>query len=550
MDADTTTDPTTAQPQPQDRDRAPTARPSARLIGILRVLIRHGFVGAVRGERHWPSPSQVRVALEELGVVFLKFGQVLALRRDLLPLAYVEELERLHDQVPAIPFAEVRATVEAELGGSLDDLFAKFETAPLAAATIAQVHAATLVENDGRLNVVVKVRRGGLAHRIDQDTATLSYLAALTEQVAPRLRALDLVGMVREFRDSLRREMDLLREADTIRRFRAAMVDADGVWIPDAILARTTSAVLTLEHSPGIRIDRYAEQHPEMRSELARRLATLVLHQVFETGLFHADPHPGNVFVLPDGRLCLHDFGMIGELDEPLREGLTRLLDAVVRRDARASADAYLELGLVGGDVDRPALESDLSVLLRAVHERPLAEISVGDALTSLLRVGSQHRIRNPGELLLLARAFLIAEAVMRRLDPALSVVDIFRGEIARLTMRRYAPERLMRDGLQIAREMERMAREAPADIRRALRRVADGDLGRVHTPELTTLGQRVSRNLERLTGAVASAALLVAGAMLVMVDGWHRLAGDVLLVVGVLGTLATAIGAWRKPRP
>ena len=550
MHTDTHTAAATALEMHQDRKEAPARRSSPRLIGILRVLIRHGFVGAVRGESHWPSPSQVRVALEELGVVFLKFGQVLALRRDLLPPPYIEELERLHDQVPAIPFTEVRATLEAELGGPLDHLFATFETIPLAAATIAQVHTATLVETDGTRNVVVKVRRGGLADRIAQDTATLGYLAALAEQIAPQFRALDLVGMVREFRDSLRREMDLRREADTIRRFRAAMLDADGVWIPDAVLARTTSAVLTLEHSPGIRIDRYAEQHPEMRPELARRLATLVLHQVFETGLFHADPHPGNVFVLPDGRLCLHDFGMIGELDERLRDGLTRLLDAVVRRDARAAGDAYLELGLVGGDVDRLALETDLAALLRDVHERPLSEISVGDALASLLRVGSQHRIRNPGVLLLLARAFLIAEAVMRRLDPTLSVVDVFRGEISRLATRRYAPERLIRDGLQIARDLERRAREAPADLRRMLRRAAEGDLGRVHTPEVTTLGHRVSRNLERLTGAVASAALIVAGAMLVMVDGWHRLAGDVLLAVGVLGTLATAIGAWRKVRP
>ena len=549
MHTDTETDPATVPMKHTDRKDAPPPRSSPRVVGILRVLIRHGFVGAIRGERHWPSPSQVRLALEELGVVFLKFGQVLALRRDLLPPAYIAELERLHDDVPAISFAEVRETLEAELGGSLDDLFAEFESVPLAAATIAQVHTATLADTDGPRNVVVKVRRGGLADRIAQDTATLGYLAALAEQLAPRLRPLDLVGMVREFRDSLRREMDLRREADTIRRFRAAMVDVAGVWIPDAVPERTTNAVLTLEHSPGVRIDRYADQHPETRPELARRLAALVLHQVFETGLFHADPHPGNVFVLPDGRLCLHDFGMIGELDEPLREGLTRLLDAVVRSDAPAAAAAYLELGLVGGDVDRPALESDLAALLRDVRERPLAEISIGDALTSLLRVGTEHRIRNPGVLLLLARAFLIAEAVIRRLDPALSVVDVFRDEISHVTMRRYTPGRLMRDGLQIGREMERLAREAPTDVRRLLRRVADGDLGRVHAPDLTALGQRVSRTLERLTGAVASAALLLGGAMLVMVDGWHRLAGDVLLAVGVLATMATALGAWRKPR-
>lgn len=549
MQVATQPDLATALPMHPHWDDAPASRSRPRETGILRVLIRHGFLGAIRGERHWPSPSQVRTALEELGVVFLKFGQVLALRRDLLPPAYIEELERLHDQVPMIPFTEVRATLEAELGRPLDDLFARFEAVPLAAATIAQVHAATLSDHDGTRNVVVKVRRGGLADRIAQDTATLEYLAALAERLAPRLRPLDLAGMVREFRDSLRREMDLRREADTIRRFRAAMVGVAGVWIPDAVPERTTNAVLTLEHSPGVRIDRYADQHPETRPELARRLAALVLHQVFETGLFHADPHPGNVFVLPDGRLCLHDFGMIGELDEPLREGLTHVLDAVVRRDAPAAADAYLELGLVGGDVDRPALESDLAALLRDVHERPLAEISVGDALTSLLRVGTGHRIRNPGELLLLARAFLITEAVIRRLDPALSVVDVFRDEISHVNMRRYTPERLMREGLQTAREMERLAREAPTDVRRLLRRAADGDLGRVHTPELTALGQRVRRTLDRLTGAVASAALLLGGAMLVMVDGWHRLAGDVLLAVGVLGTMATALGAWRTPR-
>ncbi len=523
-----------------------TLRAAPRLSRILRVLARHGFVGAIRGERHWPSPARAREALEELGVVFLKFGQVLALRRDLLPPAYTDELERLHDRLPPMPGAEVRTTIETELGGTLEELFDTFEREPLAAATIAQVHVATLA--DGRA-VVVKVRRGGLGERIAEDTATLAYLAALAEQLAPRFRSLDLVGMVREFRESLRRETDLQREGETIRRFRAALGDVDGVWIPDVVPERTTSAVLTLEHSPGVRIDRYAEAHPDARPALARQLATLVLHQVFETGLFHADPHPGNVFVLPDGRLCLHDFGMVGALDDPVREGLARLLDAVVRGDARAATDTYLELGLVGDDIDRPALEFDLAALLREVREQPLAEISVGDVLASLLRVGSQHQVRNPGELLLLARAFLIAEAVMRRLDPGLDVLEVFRGEVARLAVHRYSPERLLRDSRQITRDLERLVREAPADARRALRRLADGELGRMHAPELAGLGQRASRNLERLTGAVASGALVVAGAMLVMVDGWHRVAGDVLLAVGVLGTVATALGALRRPR-
>ena len=523
-----------------------TFRSAPRLAGILRVLVRHGFAGALRGERHWPSPVRVREALEELGVVFLKFGQVLALRRDLLPAAYVAELERLHDRVPPIPIEEVRATIVRELSAEPAALFASFDETPLAAATIAQVHAATLA--DGR-RVVVKVRRGGLAERVGEDVATLTYLAALAEHFRPDLRALDPVGMVREFRDSLRREMDLRLEGRTIGRFRAALADVDGVWIPDVVPEHTAEGVLTLEHSPGERIDQYAARHPEASRPLAAALSALVLHQVFETGLFQADPHPGNVFVLPDGRLCLHDFGMIGELDEPTREGLTALLGAAVEGDARAATDAYVELGFVGMDIDRRALETDLAALLRTIHERPRGEVRVGEALASLFRVGSDHRVRNPGVLLLLTRTFLISEAVMLQLDPTLNVIEVFRGEVERVAMRRYSPARLLASGQHLARDLERLLSEAPADARRALRRVADGELGNVRAPDLAAFGQRASRDLERLTGAVACAALVVAGAMLVMVDGWHRVAGDVLLAVGLLGTAAVAFGALRKPR-
>ena len=523
-----------------------TVRTAPRLLRILRILAKHGFVGAVRGKRHWPAPAQVRETLEELGVVFLKFGQVLALRRDLLADAYVAELERLHDRLPPMDFGAVQATVERELGGPLEQLFGSFDPVPLAAATIAQVHAATL--SDGR-PVVVKVRRAGLDRSISRDIATLTYLAALAEQLAPRLNTWDLVGMVREFRDSLQRETDFRLEAQTIRRFRDALADAEDVWIPDVVPERSGPVVLTMEHSAGVRIDRYAAEHPEAGRRLAASIAALVLHQVFENGLFHADPHPGNVFVLPNGRICLHDFGMIGEMDQPTREGLTGLLEAGVRGDARAATDAYLDLGLVGGDVDRAALEADIAGLLRKIRDRPLAEVSVGDALQSLVRIGSTHRVRNPGIILLLARAFLVAEAVMRHLDPELNVLEVFAAEVKRITARAYSPARLLKNTERVARDVERLVREAPTDLRRALRHMADGELGRVHVPGLEGIGRRASRDLERLTGAVASAALIVAGALLGTASGWHQVAGDVLLAAGIAGTLAVALGAWRARR-
>ncbi len=519
------------------------ARRTPRMFGILRVLRRHGILGALRGRRHWPEPTEVRAALEELGVVFLKFGQVLAVRRDILPDEYTRELERLHDRLPPMPFAGLVATVEHDLGGTLRDHFASVDERPIAAATIAQVHRATLP--DGR-EIVLKVRRAGLEPRVAEDTAILAYLAALAERYVPRLQTFDLVGMIQEFRYALQREMDFRLEARTIRRFREALRDVDGVWTPDIVPEYCGPAVIAMEYFSGVRVDRYAVSHPDERPRLARGIATLLLHQIFENGLFQADPHPGNIAVLADGRLCLHDFGMVGELDAAMRDSLTSLLDAVVRGDVRDTADAYLELGLVGADVDRPALEADLSALLRRIHEQDIAEISVGDALQSLLRVGTSHRIRNPGAVLLLTRAFLLAEAVMRDLDPALSVAAAFQDEMQRVAVRRFTPSRLLDDARRAQREIEKLLGSAPADMRRTLHRLSEGELGQVRIPALESTERRASRGIERLTGAVASAALLIAGALLVVAGGWHRYLGDVLLAFGAVDTAMVGIGAWR----
>jgi ubiquinone biosynthesis protein len=521
---------------------AAVARSTPRMWAILRVLRRHGVLGAIRGRRHWPDPVAVRTALEELGVVFLKFGQVLAVRRDILPDEYTQELERLHDALSPMPFADVAAVIEQDLG-PMRDHFATVDEQPIAAATIAQVHRATLP--DGR-EIVLKVRRPGLERRVAEDVSILTYLAALAERYVPRLQTFDLVGLIQEFRYSLQRELDFRLEARTIRRFREALRDMEGVWTPDVVPAYCGQAVIAMEYFSGVRVDRYAETHPDERARLARTIASLLLHQIFETGRFQADPHPGNLAVLADGRLCLHDFGMVGELDATMRDSLTALLDAVVRGDVRDTADAYLDIGLVGSDVDRPALEADLSTLLRRIHEQDIAEVSVGDALQSLLRVGTNHRIRNPGPVLLLTRAFLLAEAVMRDLDPTLSVAAAFQDELTRVAVRRYAPARLLDDARRMRRDVERLLGTGPSDFRRTLRRLSEGDLGQIHIPALERTERRASRGIERLTGAVAAAALLVSGSLLAVAGGWYRYAGDALLVLGAIGTAITAMSAWR----
>ena len=226
-----------------DPDKSSLLRATPRLMQILRVLARHQFLGALRGKGHWPPPAEIRKTFEELGLTFLKFGQVLAMRRDLLPDAYIKELEQLHDQLPALGINAVRATVEAELGAPLTKLFASFSETPLAAATIAQVHEATLL--DGR-HVAVKVQRPGLEEMISTDIAAMFYLVSLGEKLFPRLLALDLPVLVREFANSLNRETDFSHEARSITIFRTALKDIPDLWIPNVVKECSSGNVLTV----------------------------------------------------------------------------------------------------------------------------------------------------------------------------------------------------------------------------------------------------------------------------------------------------------------
>lgn len=421
-----------------DPKRCSVLRATPRLLQILRVLARHKFLGALLGRGHWPPPKEVREAFEELGLVFLKFGQVLAMRRDLLPDAYINELELLQDQLPAMGIDEVRATVEAELGAPLTKLFSAFSERPLAAATIAQVHEATM--QDGR-HVAVKVQRPCLKEIIATDIAALTNLVAAGERLFPRLRALDLPVVVSEFAASLNRETDFGREARSIVLFRAALADVPDLCIPDVVAECSSGTVLTLEFSAGERIDHYAKLHPEAMPKAIDTLVRLMLQSIFEEGLFHADPHPGNVFVLPDGRLSLLDFGNTGELDEPMRESLALLLEAVEKGDARAATEAYLEMAPASEGVNRAALLVDMKAALYEIRRANSADVSISDAFDSLMSAGSRNGVHNPSEFVLLTRAFVILESMVRQLAPDHNYMQSFREEISRLTAQHFAPD-------------------------------------------------------------------------------------------------------------
>ena len=525
-------------------------RVAPRLMHILRVLARHKALGALRGEKHLPPPKALRETFEELGVTFIKFGQVLAMQRDLLPAAYTDELKLLHDELPPMGFDAVRATVEACAGAPLTELFSSFSETPLAAASIAQVHEATM--RDGR-HVAVKVQRPGLEEIISMDIAALTYLATLAGRLFPRLRAFDLPAAVSEFDKSLHRELDFRREARSIVLFRAALAEVPDLWIPDVIGACSSGKVFTLEFSAGERVDLYAKQHPEAMPRAINTLVRLMLQTIFEEGIFHADPHPGNVFVLPDGRLSLLDFGNTGELDEPTRESLARLLQAVVKGDGRAATEAYLEMTLVSEDVDRAGLLVDIKAALYEVNRSDLEDVSIGNAFESLLLAGTRNGVRNSTEIILLSRAFVLLESISRELAPQHNYMESFREEISRLTAKHFSPSRIKEKTTKFAFDLERLISDAPGDTRRALRRIAEGDLGRIQAPALEGLASRVSSNLERLASAITFAALVIGGAMLLIafadLGGWHHVLGEIMIIGGFSGMLIIRITAWLRKR-
>jgi len=530
-----------------DPEKTSLLRVAPRLMQILRVLARHKALGALLGKDHLPSPKVLRETIEELGVTFLKFGQVLAMQPELLPPPYIKELKLLHDELPAMDFKTARATVEARLGAPLTELFSEFGETPLAAATIAQVHEATM--KDGR-HVAVKVQRPGLEPVISRDIAVLRYFAALGERLDPRLRPFDLPSAVREFETSLHRELDFTREARSAALFRAALDDVPEVWIPGVVAERSNETVLTLEFSAGERVDLFGKSHPGAMPGAINTLVELMLHTIFEEGIFHADPHPGNVFVLPDGRLSLLDFGNTGELDEPMRESLILLLDAVVKNDAKAATEAYLEMIPASEEVDHASLVVDIRAALHDINRSDLANVSIGDAFESLVRAGSRNGVRNPAEFLLLARTFVILESMSHQLSPDHDYMESFRKEITRLTKQHFSPQRIEEKTTKLARELERLTDDGPGDLRRVLRRIAEGDLGRVQAPAMETLGARVSHDLGRLSQAIAFGALVIGGSLLILAGpGWHHTLGEVMIVTGFSGMVLIPIGGWLRAR-
>jgi ubiquinone biosynthesis protein len=367
---------------------------------------------AARRARH------LRVTLEDLGATAIKVGQILSSRPDLVPPAYEAELTKLQDAAPPEAPSTIRLVVTSEFGCRPEEAYTTFDPRPLAAASIGEAHAATL--GDGQ-QVVVKVRRPGVVDQIAVDLHVLDRVTRLLSRASRRARRNDLAGLVREFAQTLRAELDYEREADNCERFAANFADDPTIHIPHVFRERTTSRVITLERLYGLRIDDLQGLTAAGigRTELAQRAAAATLTMVFEHGFFHADPHPGNFFVEPDGRIGLIDFGMVGTMDTTTRATLLGILVALASHDSALLAEAITRIGMTSQPIDRPVLLTDLERLIHEQLDVPLEEIRLGPLLHQVLGIFRRHHLKLPANLALLAKTFAMCEGIAAQLDPS-----------------------------------------------------------------------------------------------------------------------------------
>jgi ubiquinone biosynthesis protein len=510
---------------------------AARRAHLVRVLREIGVVRSTTATRE--GAIRFRKTLEELGATYVKFGQLLSSRPDLIPDVYVDELEKLVDDVPAIPFPPLRKVIDGEIG--LQD-FASIDEQPLATASIAQIHAGLL--KTGR-DVVVKVRRPGIVEQVALDLSLLRSAARVAERRSTTARLLQLNALTDELEQHLNDELDFREEANNAELI-AGILDEyrDDLFVPQVIHPYVTEQVIVLERIEGRKVEERDPLDRERAAELARSFFRAYIRQVTVAGVYHADPHRGNVLLTPEGRLGLIDFGLIGRLDDDTRTSLALLLLAVAQNRADDVADLILSLSLTTAESDEAGFVHDLRRKLPRYHWRPLEGIRTGEALADLQRLCLEHDIALPTAFALVGKTLSQAESIARSLDPSLDPVALLRSEgfkvMAEEGERRLEPHQLLALGFTQLQPLIRM----PRRVVQLVEKIEMGALKIGVAPvQLEDFEHLLRSTANRIGAAMIIAALLISSALMQSVN-------DVLSVVGfVIASAIALFMLWRIAR-
>lgn len=517
---------------------------------ITTVLVKHGFGEVVqriglsslltRKAEDTPSddtkrislPARLRLVLQDLGPSFVKLGQIISTRPDIIPADIISELKKLQDEVKPVTFEEIQLTIQNNLGAPVQDLFIDFNPVPLASASIGQVHTAKIKQNEQEIEVVVKVQRAGLRSIIERDLDLLYLFARLVERAVPEARIYSPVGLVREFDQSIMAELDFNVEADNAERFIQHFQSNPYIRFPKPYREFCSRQVLTLEFFKGKKIDQ-ALAEGYSGEVLAKNSLHVIAKMIYEDGFFHADPHPGNILILGPKEapiVGMLDLGLVGRLSVTARERIIDLMVAAIRNDTDALADALLSLGKPQARIDLEAFRAHVAVIAERYLNRPLSEIEISALVRDLVQGAVKFHIEMPTDLLMMGKALVTIEGIGKQLYPQLDVYTELRPYFLKLVWHRYHPQRVLREALKTLGQVKDMAVQLPSQLNTIFEDIRSGRLEvRAVDPSLPAVAQQHGRQLQ---GGVMVAGLFVGGALMMM-TGRHDLAGWVMLVLG-----------------
>jgi ubiquinone biosynthesis protein len=539
--------------------RRTALRPRSRQI--VSVLTRHGLGWMVNklGERMLPQPfqsssktmshqkqaEQVRKALEELGPTFIKLGQALSSRPDILPVEYVQEFNKLQDEVPPAPFAEIKEILYAEFGRPLEEVFTSFNPEPIASASIGQVYAAVLPSGQP---VVVKVRRPGVEKLIEQDIQILADMAEWLTAHSDLGKSYDLVSLLDEFAFRIHHELDYQREGHNADIFRRQFHGDACIHIPKVYWKFTTSCVITLERVYGIKInDLMGLERANIRLKLvAENSAHFTLRQLFEFGFFHADPHPGNFYVQPDGSLAVMDFGMVGRFSPNMKNALIRLVLSISRGDAEGVVDVMTETGMTNAHIRRPAMEQDVARFIESYSGNDLQFVTTTKIFNQFMEIAFRYGIQLPSELTMLGRLITINEGISQMLYPGFRMLDYAAPFVRDFWKDERSPEKMLPRMAKASIEGLEFSLELPRLASRLLKQIDRGQLElNINYDFLREFTAQMQKMTNRLALSVLLAATIVALGMVMVVyhpTTWQKL-GEFVFGLAFISSLA--FGAW-----
>jgi len=487
-------------------------------------------VPASRGER-------IRLALESLGATFIKFGQVASTRPDLVPADVVAELEKLQEQVPPFPSETAVALLEQALGAPLENLFAEFDEQPVAAGSLAQVHRAK--HFDGTV-LAVKVRRPNVVRDVERDLSLMLELAILIERHIPEFDVFDPVGLVNHFSRTIRRELNFHREGRSLDEFSRLFGHDATLVVPKVYWDLTSESVLTMQFIDGFRVSDHValEKAGISASDIAANGARIFMKQAFEFGLFHGDPHPGNIRVLADGSICLLDYGMIGMIEEEQRDRLVDLFAAVVRRDVRRVGELKQVIGQPYREVDHPLLRADVRDFVDNYYGVSLERLSIGNMLSDFVSILANHSIRCPGDLLLLVRALVTLEGVGSELDPQFNMAAHLAPFVEQMLRDRYSPRRIADRVMGESKLFLKLAHDMPLHLGRVLEKLSRDEFKiQMEHQNLDRLGTEIDRSSNRIVISLVMSSLIIASALMIRaIPNWVWFSVPIYVVSSLLG--------------